>query len=963
MDPENITPEFIADLLAQPSAEARSAFLQSANLLTEEGLDGLLNFATEIIGNDPGQARQISILCAETAEAASAPIIVPRSNYLRAQTHAIHGEFSQASTLIRAAHGGYLSLGQAAAALRTNVGLIGVLAEEGKYEEAISVGLSTLVAIDHNNPAGLSPVHAKKLSGLIYKNLGICYELIGNYDQALNVVSTAETMFREAGMDEESAALAMNRGSIFLNLGRAREALTVFQGVVPRFASLGSRLRQARCLNNLAYVHLLLGNYNQSLEILGEARDLLDALDARADQSILHGLAADVYLALNLYPEAIAEYRIANEGLREMGMAYQRAWVLWGLGAALTAQSQWEEAEAMLAEAANLFHEAGNRQLLSGVLLEQAQLLAIRNERSAAIQNAWHSLQLVVNEDWPVQRAYALLGLVDLVLPDVSLAETLLLECQRITSTLALPQLQYRVAQRLGHLFLLQGRDQEAELLLEAAVTAIEQLRGNLTQEAFRVSFLRDKITAYENLAQLYLLRGDEESLRKALNVTERAKSRTLVELIMGLVETKLAAEPPADASARLEMMRAELNAIYNQALRGAQDGERAVPWHELNERAISLSNEINRLHLELADKGIPTSPTSVLSFDKIQAQFPSDLTALTYHILAEEVLVFVSQNRRLRVKRHLTDISTVRKLLDDLDMEWTRFQAGESFIRQHLPHLERSVRHVLQNLYQCLIAPIADWLPDSEEIIPRLGIVPHGLLHEVPFQALFDGEGYLVDRFELVYAPSTMLLAHYQQPRPLRNDRGMVFGVSDPLIPSVVVESQAVARHLPHMDLFLNDQATLAAFQTQVSQSGILHLACHGLFRADNPMFSALRLYDGWLTAADVLAIDLIDTFVTLSACESGRSDRQRGDEILGLTRAFLGAGTRALLVTLWLVEDEASASLMDCLYEQLAKGADYATALRTAQRTLKERLPHPYYWAPFVLIGQTTSTKLQVV
>jgi CHAT domain-containing protein len=263
----------------------------------------------------------------------------------------------------------------------------------------------------------------------------------------------------------------------------------------------------------------------------------------------------------------------------------------------------------------------------------------------------------------------------------------------------------------------------------------------------------------------------------------------------------------------------------------------------------------------------------------------------------------------------------------------------------------------VLTSLYDLLVTPIETWLPSSGVIIPRLAIVPHGLLHEVPFQSLFDGEQYLIDRFELVYAPSLTLLAHYQQAKPLRNEQATVFAVSDLLIPNVIAESQAVARHFPQTELYLNERATLAALQAQALHCGILHLACHGLFRADNPMFSALQLYDGWLTAADVLSFDLTDTFVVLSACESGRSDGRRGDEILGLTRAFLGAGTRALFVTQWLVEDEASASLMTHLYEQLAQGADYGSALRIAQLALKEQRPHPYYWGPFVLIGQVAS------
>jgi CHAT domain-containing protein len=208
-----------------------------------------------------------------------------------------------------------------------------------------------------------------------------------------------------------------------------------------------------------------------------------------------------------------------------------------------------------------------------------------------------------------------------------------------------------------------------------------------------------------------------------------------------------------------------------------------------------------------------------------------------------------------------------------------------------------------------------------------------------------------------MVYAPSATLLAHYQKPKPRRNSQTVVFGVGDPLIPQITVETHAVAQHLPQTRLFLDEQATLAAFRAQAVHFGILHLACHGLFRVDNPMFSALRLYDAWLTAADVMELDLTDTFVTLSACESGRSNELRGDEILGLTRAFLGAGVQTLIVSLWLIEDEAAASLMARLYEQVAQGADYTVALCTAQLALKEKFPHPYYWAPFIVIGQMAS------
>jgi CHAT domain-containing protein len=143
-------------------------------------------------------------------------------------------------------------------------------------------------------------------------------------------------------------------------------------------------------------------------------------------------------------------------------------------------------------------------------------------------------------------------------------------------------------------------------------------------------------------------------------------------------------------------------------------------------------------------------------------------------------------------------------------------------------------------------------------------------------------------------------------------------------------------------------------ALRSAASGCGVLHLACHGLFRADNPMFSSLKLHDGWLTAADAMRLDLKGTLVTLSACESGRNEVFAGDELIGLTRAFLGAGAATLAVSLWLVQDETTASLMARYYERLRDGAGPAEALRAAQLAIKDEHPHPYYWAPFVLIGR---------
>jgi CHAT domain-containing protein len=133
-----------------------------------------------------------------------------------------------------------------------------------------------------------------------------------------------------------------------------------------------------------------------------------------------------------------------------------------------------------------------------------------------------------------------------------------------------------------------------------------------------------------------------------------------------------------------------------------------------------------------------------------------------------------------------------------------------------------------------------------------------------------------------------------------------------------------------------------------------VLHLACHGYFRPDNPLFSSLRLADGWLTVRDAYDLDLSCDLVTLSACETGVSAIAPGDELIGLARGFFSAGAPALLVSLWRVDDHITADMMASFYKQLREGDGPAAALRHAQRELLERHPHPFFWSPFVLLGR---------
>ena len=936
--------------------------------LDEASLSRLLDEASDLARSNPEKARVITAVCIEQARLLPATHLIPRATYIQAQAHAAKGALEESLHLIQEAHNGYQTLGQELPALRTHVGRIHVLNELGQHQAALNTAQTIMTRLEQSGELGHNR-EAQLIAGLACQNEGVCYRQMGRYEAALTAYAAAENWYQTIGLDERVGDIQNNRGIILLHLGRAREALAKFESASTTLEAAGRTLLQAQSLINSGDAHLLLGSYTHSLTALAKARHLLSSLEGFGLSRSLLLQEAHVYLALNLYPEALAAYREAEKACREAGYHYYLARALWGMSVALVALNQFEEAELVQEQAIALFKEAGNVPLLCGVKLEQAALQAARGEQAKALALAENALDVIRQRDkagdllgrWPVQRLYAHLRLADLYLPDLDQAEAHLLQAQQLAEVLVLPHLGYRLYQRLGWLRWQQGRVAEAEQWLQTAVSEIERLRGTVAQEAMRISFWRDKTAVYENLLQLYLDRDGEAGLEDAFLVAEQAKSRTLLDLLNGVIlaDSVIVADEQQSAATeqrqKLVQLQAELNAVYNAFLE-TNESESPPSLTELRQHAQTLEQAISQLRLQAGSQAELDPLATALPPAALLAELPSDLLLIAYHIMGNEVLAFVKVGDKLHVVRQVTNVVTIQHLLNQLNIQWRNFRAGTDFAQRHMERLTQSTQRVLRQLYQALVTPLAHLLPRTAAT-QSLAIVPHGLLHQIPFHALYDGQTYLIDHFEISYAPSTSVLALCQK-RPYRPpQQGVIFGQPDPLIPAVTEEVKAVASQFPQSYTYLNEAATIAAVRQQLTHAppDFLHFACHGLFRADNPIFSSLKLHDGWLTAADVLAFNLRDTLVTLSACESGRMQVDAGDEVLGLARAFLGAGAAGLVVSLWVVEDQSAATLMSNWYTNLTEAnMQPVAALRAAQLTQKERGSHPYYWAPFVLMGK---------
>jgi CHAT domain-containing protein len=290
-----------------------------------------------------------------------------------------------------------------------------------------------------------------------------------------------------------------------------------------------------------------------------------------------------------------------------------------------------------------------------------------------------------------------------------------------------------------------------------------------------------------------------------------------------------------------------------------------------------------------------------------------------------------------------------VADALGQLRFQMNKFSFGPKYRQRHAVALQQGTDDALHCLYNILLSPIAQQLT-TETLI----IVPHNLLHYVPFHALFDGKTYLLEQKTVSYAPSATILHRVLTgEKQVVTQPPLILGLPDEAILHTQTEVETIGALFPDAKIYLGQEATVDSLANNNNRPAFLHLSTHAVFRSDNPLFSALKLADGWVTVNDIY--DMADSapLVTLSACETGRNQVTVGDELVGLCRGFFSVGAKSLVVSLWAAEDSSTARLMAQFYRGLRAGQPVNHALRAAQLEMKSELGHPYYWAPFILTG----------
>jgi hypothetical protein len=485
-------------------------------------------------------------------------------------------------------------------------------------------------------------------------------------------------------------------------------------------------------------------------------------------------------------------------------------------------------------------------------------------------------------------------------------------------------------------------------------------LEANLgsTPIAYRIGQQAIYAGFYAHMVAAYLRRAEtrptvsEAALRRALEVVEASKSR-----LLGQKVGRAGLPPPAVPSALAARERALLSRL--DAFDTAEVTAYAAPGQEdsvigvarLHTRA-ACQQALKDLWAEIAHK----TPEAAAYVAMRRGDPPSwsDLAALAQSLGADTGLLSCSVSREdsiflalrvgwpapraIRMGLKMSDWADARRrLYRELHLSPARQPRSETWDRLLRPALRRA----------------ADTLGDIE----RLVISPHGPSHLIPWAALAERIGWVDGRGQpvpIVTLPALGLLPNLRQrPRTIRGP-GLVIGNPTGDLQYAEAEARVAAEALDTKPILRHD-ATRATVLGQLSAAAVVHLAAHARFVPGEPLESGILLADGLLTAREVMQRHVRANLLVLSACQTGRAESLGGEELAGLAQAFLHAGARSLVVSLWSVNDPATEALMGGFYRHLAEHSDKAVALNRAMADLRanERFNHPHYWSPFVLMG----------
>ncbi len=846
------------------------------------------------------------------------------------------------------------------------------------------------------------------LEGAVLADIGLGHWRRADYTPALHFFERALRLQRAAGNRQGEAATLGYEGRLHLKTGKYDEAVALHRHALEIQEVIGDLAGQSQTLEDLGDIELDRRAYAQALELFERALRIREATADTRKQVWLLAMIGTCYAFEGAHDAAEAKYRRGLSLAERSGDGGGRAMMLRKLAESAAARGQPEETLALLGDVLTYRLRTGDRrtQAWDHALIAQAQAATGRPREAL---DSWANAIAIWEEIgdrrglayylYEVGRLHAKLGdreramrayeralheqrAIDLPYQSLVLAAMGLLEAERGRSAAALdygkqavafaegsanPEMLAAAWLGLGRIRLQLGSREDALFAFRRSLEVVEDAaRRLIPEDAPKLGYFEDKQEIYEETVRLLMELG---RYKEALETAERGRARAFLDLL-GTRET---VARPADAATLARILAlASASGESARARIAPPAGVAATP----SSTRRGLERELARVRdddPELASFVSVAAP----SLPELQAAAARrNAVILEYFVSDGAVFAWVvAREGEIHAATCDAGSAAVARLVE-------RSRAGGAPAIDALRELER-----------LLVQPVERWLPaDADKLVI---VIPHGPLFLLSFASLLDAQGrFLIEKHTLSYAPAIGVLAYTHEKRDRAAQAGSprLLAVGNPSMPAIPGEGRQPER-LPDAEreataigalyppgsatVLTGGRATESAVRALAPAQTVLHLATHGIVRSDSPMESLLALApggeegsagDGLWTVREVFTSDLHADLVVLSACDTGLG-KIGGDGVIGLTRAFIYAGTPSVVVSLWRVEDVAGRYLMERLHrELLSNGGNKAAALRRAQlATLGElragRLlrgdgeplaESPELWAPFILVGE---------
>ncbi len=948
-----LSEKLLRDLAKLGTAAARTRYLSRRKLYRENVVKQLNEIVRAKLRVDTSQALALVESAIAIARRLRNQEALGRSLRSKGNALSILGDNQKALEYHGQALGVFRKIGNAEEEARTLIPSIQPLILLGRYDQAFEAA--------ENAKTIFLRLGDKQRLAHVEINVGNIYHRQDRFEEGLACYERAYEALLPFRDSEGLAVALYNMAVCLITLNDFRRALATYQRAREMCVQHGMTLLVTQADYNIAYLYYLRGEYSRAIEMLRATRQ---ACEENGDAYVLALCDLDlseIYLELNLSTEAM---ETAHEGylrFQKLGMGYEEAkcqaneaMALSQLGKPLPSLQLFAQARPKFVREKNLVWPWLIDLYQAVVLYDEGRLFEARRLCSGATE--FFDTSFLPSK---AVLCHLLLARISLRTGDLAAARA---ECARTFDRLAqleAPVLRYQAEFLMGQVYLESGDLAAAYESFQKARAALETLRSSLHGEELKIAFMKNRLEVYECLVDLCLSRGSNPAqAEESFGYMELAKSRSLAEL---LVQHGHAL--PADDSGqsglvrRIREKREELNWYYRrieiEQLRTEDPSPQRI--EQLQKQALAHENELLR-----ALREVPTSSSestaaigpAIASLQVVRENLPARTALVEYFSVKDQFVAAVVTSDGLEIVP-ITPVSRVVGLVRMLNFQMSKFRLGSEYTRAFEKSLLGAVQAHLGQLYNEILAPLRGRLRAQ-----HLVIVPHGVLHYVPFHALFDGAAYVIDSFTISYAPSSSIFALCQRKLSRTSGSSLVLGVPDARAPLILDEVRAVAGILPGAELIVGAAANEAALREKGAHSRIIHIATHGNFRQDNPMFSGIRLGDAYLNLYDLYQLKLEAELVTLSGCATGMNVVSPGDELLGLIRGLLYAGAHSMLLTLWDVHDKSTADFMTRFYRRYTAGSTKADALQAAMQELREDYPHPYYWAPFLLIGKTLSS-----